>query len=263
MDLAAHQLVFVAGLHRSGTTPLARALADHPEISGFSGTTAREDEGQHLQQVYPPARIHGGPGRFALHPAAHLTEQSALATQANRDRLLDAWQPYWDLTRPVLVEKSPPNLVMTRFLQELFPQSAMLVVVRHPVVVSLSTKKWTRGTSLHSLMRHWFTAHDLFRADAPRISRLHVIRYEDLVGNPGSALAGIQEFLGLGTPIPADSIQGNRSSSYEKTWNAMSTGLPWQRHRRTRIERDFAGLAEEWGYHLDDLHALGSLPVGS
>jgi len=33
-----HQFVFLAGLHRSGTTLLARLLAAHSEISGFSET---------------------------------------------------------------------------------------------------------------------------------------------------------------------------------------------------------------------------------
>ena len=51
-----HRLVFVGGLHRSGTTPLTRCLAAHAQISGFAHTGVEEDEGQHLQTVHPPAR---------------------------------------------------------------------------------------------------------------------------------------------------------------------------------------------------------------
>ena len=66
-----HRFVFLAGLHRSGTTLLARLLAAHPEISGFSGTGEPADEGQHLQSVYPAARVYGGPGRFGgVRPSA-------------------------------------------------------------------------------------------------------------------------------------------------------------------------------------------------
>ena len=153
-----HRLVFVGGLHRSGTTPLARCLADHPQISGLSGTGVEEDEGQHLQSVYPPARAHGGPGRFALSAAAHLTETSPLLTPEVGPRLLEQWSPHWDLSRPVLVEKSPPNLLMTRFLQGAFPDARFVMVVRHPAIVSLSTRKWARLRSLGALL-------DLDRAD--------------------------------------------------------------------------------------------------
>jgi len=49
------QYVFIAGLHRSGTSVLARCLREHPQISGFRNTGVPEDEGQHLQDVYPAA----------------------------------------------------------------------------------------------------------------------------------------------------------------------------------------------------------------
>jgi hypothetical protein len=259
--VAGKRLVFVAGLHRSGTTPLAKVLADHPGIAGLSGTPATEDEGQHLQDVYPVARAYGGPGRFALDPAAHLTESSPLVTPENRERLLAAWAPYWDLSKPVLVEKSPPNLVMTRFLQALFPDAYHVVVVRHPVVVSLSTKKWTRTTSLHGLMRHWFAAHDVFRADAPQVKRLLVISYEALTARPEETLAQVGDFLDLSTPIPAGGIRPDRSTAYEQAWDAMAAGSILDRGRRRRIERDFADRAATYGYRLDDLTTAGPFPL--
>ena len=77
-------LVFVGGLHRSGTSLLHRCLAEHPDASGFRGTGVPEDEGQHLQSVYRPARAHGGPGRFGFDPGAHLTEESPLVSDENR-----------------------------------------------------------------------------------------------------------------------------------------------------------------------------------
>ena len=49
-----YRYVFVTGLHRSGTSLLARCIAQHPQVSGFSGTGVPEDEGQLLQSVYPP-----------------------------------------------------------------------------------------------------------------------------------------------------------------------------------------------------------------
>ena len=85
------RLVFLAGLHRSGTTLLARLLAAHPEISGFSGTGVPAEEGQHLQSVYPAAKVYGGPGRFGFAPESHLTEESPLVSERSARAIYEDW----------------------------------------------------------------------------------------------------------------------------------------------------------------------------
>jgi hypothetical protein len=259
-----HDLCFVGGLHRSGTTMLADLISRHPEGAGLRDTGVTEDEGQHLQDVYPVSRLYGGPGRFARDPFAHLTETSALATPAAAQRILDCWAPYWDLDRRVLVEKTPANLIMGRFLQQLYPDARFVFIVRHPVVVGLATRKWRRHTRFERLVEHWFVAHDTMRADLPHLHRTHVIKYEDLIAAPQPTLEGVAEFLGLSSPLDASAIDRAPSQRYATVWQQEQTSEDSRLRRRTAhcIER-FTDRAREYGYDMVDLDVVEPLPFVS
>jgi hypothetical protein len=236
-----HRFVFLAGLHRSGTTLLARLLASHPEVSGFSGTNVPADEGQHLQSVYPVGKGWGGPGGFGFTPESHLTEESPLATEASARTLLEEWSPWWDLSRPVLLEKSPPNLLKTRFLQKLFPRSSFVVVLRHPIAVSLATAKWRRTRRYQRLVHHWLHCHELFEADRPHLERVHVIRYEELVREPESVLRGVFEFLELDPIPPSEAVEAGADERYFEQWRAL------KRDPRIRLYLALTALRYELG----------------
>jgi hypothetical protein len=244
-----HQLVFLAGLHRSGTTLLARLLAAHPEISGFSGTGVPADEGQHLQSVYPAAKVYGGPGRFGFAPESHLTEASPLASDESARTLFAEWSPHWDLSRPLLLEKSPPNLLKTRFLQALFPRSSFVVIVRHPIPVSIPTAKW-RGTRRYDrLFEHWLRCHALFEADRGRLDRVHVLTYEQLVHDPAGVLRGIFEFLEVDPIVPNEPVEGGANEKYFRQWQELKHDL------RMRAYLDLVSVRYErrmrrYGYSL-------------
>lgn len=244
-----HRFVFLAGLHRSGTTLLARLLAAHPEISGFSGTGVPADEGQHLQSVYPAAATYGGPGRFGFAPESHLTEASPLASEENARAIYDEWSAHWDLARPVLLEKSPPNLLKTRFLQALFPGSAFVVIVRHPIPVSIPTARW-RGTRRYDrLLEHWLRCHALFEEDRERLERVHVLRYEQLVCDPAGVLREIFEFLELDPIEPSEPVEPGANEKYFRQWKEL------KRDPLMRVFLDLVSLRYErrvrrYGYSL-------------
>lgn len=257
-----HCLVFVGGLHRSGTTPLTRLLGAHRQISTFHDTGVKEDEGQHLQNVYPAARVHGGPGRFGFGSAAHLTENSTLATSETATQLYASWSRHWDLARPYLVEKSPPNLLMTRFLQALFPHSRMIVIVRNPVVVSLSTRKWAGPRMpLSRLLEHWLIAHETFLADAAHLRSLHVLKYEHLVSDPDRTLGELAAFLDLDGPIPSAGLESGRSSEYRRQWEELQQSRQlWRRVDLHRMQSRMADRVRRLGYDLDDLDLAEPFP---
>lgn len=247
-----HRFVFLAGMHRSGTTLLARLLAAHPDVSGFSDTGVPADEGQHLQGVYPAAKVWGGPGRFGFAPEAHFTEAQANEAEPSEEkarRLFEEWSPHWDLARPVLLEKSPPNLLKTRFLQALFPASSFVVVLRHPIAVTLATAKWRRTRRFGRLVEHWLRCHEIFEADRPQLERVHVIRYEDLVREPEPVLRGVFEFLELEPIPPNEPVEAGADERYIAQWRDLKRD-PRMRAYLDLTELRYDRRVRRFGYTL-------------
>ena len=204
--------LFIAGLHKSGTSVLHRLLRAHPDVSGFHDTGASEDEGQHLQGVFPPALAFGGEGRFALDPRSHLTEDSPLVGEDSRRKILADWNRHWDLSKSVLVEKSPPNVVRSRFLQALFADSAFIFIVRNPVVTALATQR-RRGPAIADLIRNWETAYATMIADLPRVNRWALLRYEDLTAAPRAIFDEALSFLGLPPATLGEEVKSDRGTA--------------------------------------------------
>jgi hypothetical protein len=262
----AQRILFIGGLHRSGTTPVARWVAQHPDASGLEGTGVAQDEGQHLQDVYPPAAAYGGPGRFALDPAAHLTETSPEVSAESRDRLWLAWSRHWDSTKPLLVEKSPPNLIRMRFLEALFPDEARFVmVVRHPLAVAYATRPWTRRfdslpprltrrvpalqAGLDTLLHHWVVAHERFLADAAHVKEVLVARYEDVMEDPNRELGRIFRFAGLDPIESRWDVKPALNERYLARWH-RARSRPGGRRRLDALASAHEARVAAFGYSL-------------
>jgi hypothetical protein len=196
-----YKYVFVCGLARSGTSVLGRNIARLENCTGFKNTGAGSDEGQFLQNVYPIASVYGGAGRFGFDPRAHRTETSELLTPENVARLRASWHAYWDKSKKICVEKTPGNLLMTRFLQAAFPNSYFVVIRRHPVPVSMSTQRWKINvTSLRSLFKHWLHCQKLFEEDEKYLKHVYKLRYEEYVEDPDKYHREIARFIGTRVP---------------------------------------------------------------
>lgn len=243
------QFVFIGGLHRSGTSLLHRCIKSHPKVSGFSDTGVPKDEGQHLQGVYEPAKAFGGPGTFGFDNDSFLNESSDLASRENAKKIFSEWRPHWDLDKEVLVEKSPPNVVRTRFLQELFPQSCFIILIRHPIAVSLATEK-RRRRYLHSLIDHWLTCHRRFREDRPQLDKCLVLRYERLIDAPSDTLEKVWNFIDLDSYSLDLAIKKGLNQKYFREYKKFKNKSLIRRVYAWFVESKFEKDVQGFGYTL-------------
>lgn len=212
------QMIFICGLHRSGTSVLHRVMQHSDDIVGLTDTGAPEDEGQHVQTVFQPGHVFGGPGRFAFDPRARMTEASVRDRDRERSTLLREWGAYAAIGARNFIEKSPPNLIRSRYFQALFPKARFIFIVRHPLAVALATEKWTESTDLERLL-HWDVAHTLMLADLPRLKRSIVLRYEDLTRAFEAQTALIANFLDL-APFESSETMSDQNGRYFALWES-------------------------------------------
>ncbi len=261
-----HRFVFIGGLHRSGTSAICAMIGAHPQASRLEHTGQIEDEGQFLQSVYPIDDVLGGAERFALHPQAHLTEQSPLVEGAGA-KLFEAWAPYWNLSKPVLCEKTPANMVRSRFLQAAFPNASFIFVSRHPVACALAIRKWEYSLyrqPLELLIRNWIASHRYMREDLPHLRRALSLRYEDITADPVSGVRRIEDFLKIDPGLSPYRLKQGMNKRYFETWTKRSFRKGPQRFRNVLkriwceaevrlIEMRYERVINEFGYSFGDV----------
>ena len=260
-----HHFIFVGGLHRSGTTLLHRTIATHPLVSAFHDTGVPEDEGQFLQKVYPEDASLGGPGVFGLHPTAHMTEQSP-AVAKGKAALFKSWMPYWDLTKPYLLEKTPGNLIRSRFLQEIFPDSTYVFIIRHPVACVLATFRFQKNATVSRMFDNWIRCNGLMLQDMAFLRKKLIVRYEDLCEQTENVIGAIGDVTGLGGRIAVSPVKREINSHYFAKWRWGDYGLsagkgrwlaPLQRWRNLvctpYLARKYEREVNRFGYSFDKL----------
>jgi len=250
--------VFVCGLHRSGTSVLGRNVGRLVDCTPFKntpfyiGTSLPIDEGEHLQDVYPLDLELGGPGRFGFDPRAHRTENSELLTPEKVARLQASWHRYWDKSKMICVEKTPGNILMTRFLQAAFPNSYFIVIRRHPIAVSMSTQRmWSvKITSLHRLFGHWLHCYELFEQDKKHLRHVYELSYEDYIGDAAKYHQEIAAFIG--TRVPESGMEDVKRANNKKYLDRWCTLLNQSGTRNycRYIVRKYEPRVAKYGYSL-------------
>ncbi|MFQ6552591.1 sulfotransferase family protein [Aestuariibius insulae] len=192
-----HRYVFVGGLHRSGTSLVARLIGSLPNVGAITNAPVPENEGVYLQGAIPHTARHGRPDHFATDPDQHHIEGSRYDTLEVRTRIEADWSPWFPNKAAWRVEKSPVNLMRMRLYQQLWPMAQFVIVVRHPAFWIRAIGKWS-DRHPEELADYWAGAYGLALADREALHSSLILRYEDVVADPQKVLDALGCFLDLG-----------------------------------------------------------------
>ena len=292
-------ILLLGGHHRAGTTLLWKMLKLHPTIGAFGSTYEMGSgfsEGVFLQDVTPQFGIgyeglpsatdntvntNKGLGQYALAPEelVHWTEENHLSavTHANRDRLLNQWGYYWNgsgrgLQSKILIEKSPTNAVVSRYLQALFDiglvstekresRTQFIFMVRHPLANSYSHKvRFTGCTRLEidTLVANWLRIMEYIHKDTAEghLKRAVVLRLEDLTANPKGVYTKVLQFLGLDVDEKlvaraTEMVKTNINKKYARKF-CYDVETEGGKERFDLLNKKYGKQVRQYGYDLEE-----------
>jgi hypothetical protein len=147
-------------------------------------------------------------------------------------KIRKSWHQYWDENKSICLEKTPSNLLMTRFLQAAFPQSYFIVVRRHPIAVSMANQRWKKSTaSLHVGFEHWLRCYELFDGDKKHLKHVYELKYEDYIKNPARYHQEIATFIGTRAINEGmEEVSGAHNKRYFDRWTQFMTQSPFRKY---------------------------------
>lgn len=252
------KFIFLAGHHRSGTSLLHKIMKRNDAISGLSHTGVLEDEGQHIQSVYQPGNVFGGPGKYIFESEAYMDELHPLATEKSAYKIMQAWEKFYDPKCEYYIEKSPPNLIRTRFLQHLFPNSTFIFILRHPLAVGYATQKWSR-TSIESLVEHTLRGFEILAQDLPFLNSAYVLRYEDFIAEPQNEIDQIYKKLKIPSNRVQNVIKADGNEKYFDMWRKNRAHLA--NREAYPISDKLESRANNFGYSLNNFEEVLPCPL--
>ncbi|WP_347330113.1 sulfotransferase family protein [Marinimicrobium locisalis] len=215
--------VFIVGCYNSGTTLLSELMSRHPDISGIP------TEGHFITDQFVKDFDIGLPRMWVdREDMFRLTEDDEGPEVL---RLKKEWGMRLDLSKKILLEKSPPNAARTRWFQKHFENAHFIGLVRNGYAVAEGIsrkgdpKHIREGWPIERSARQWARSNEVLQEDAKHLEHFTWVKYEELAADPKTTLNRLAEFLGL-PPFPesaySDSFKIHERNDSVKDLNQVS-----------------------------------------
>jgi hypothetical protein len=229
---------------------LAQVLGEHPSIS------ALPTEGHFLTDQFVKDYEVGLPRMWAKREELfRLTEND---NGPDPIRIKKEWAMRLDTSKPVLLEKSPPNTPRTRWLQKHFDNAYFIALVRNAYAVAEGIarkgdpKHLRGGWSVEDGALQWHRSNELLLEDEPYLRHMCWIRYEDLTERTEETLHAVTDFLEL---RPFSEFRATKSWRIHERDEPVQNMNALSISRLTpgpiaRINAQCAPMLEQFGYRL-------------
>jgi hypothetical protein len=175
-----HKFLFVLCPPYAGSTLLDELL------STSSAVSCNHERGHREGQKLPEAR----PLMWDMGRAARWDESRRLDWPAIRR----VWMRYWDLSKPLLLEKSPPNLIRAADIEAHFEPAFFVCMVRDPYAQCESLMR-RAGFGPRAAAEFAVRCLEHQRRNVLGLRHALMIRYEDLGERPGETCDRLVAFL--------------------------------------------------------------------
>lgn len=232
--------VFIVGAPRSGTTWLWGLLTSHPDIIPL----VREDFDISQPSVIDNRRITSETGAFVNYKDKHIIDVIK--------------KKYFDNPEKIIIEKTPSHIFYVDRIFSMFPKSKILYIMRDPraVISSMLLSNFFHfADSIDDAVKKY---RDCVSAITPYLnsSKLHKIRYEDLIIDTENTLSEVFDFIHLPKENIQTIIQENTNVSKVKLDGVFRKGvidsykkdLKMQNIRK--IEKELGDVLTNYGYEI-------------
>eukprot|EP00494_Astrolonche_serrata_P001929 UN01935 len=225
--------IIEAMLHISSSNKTLSAVTidDQPKFIKF--------DGQHVQNQYQCDVALGGVCQYAFNEKAHLIETDpAFGTSLN---LQKEWSSYWDMGASVLIEGSHSNIVRSRYLQKLMPNSSFVFITCHPIQYIYQMREFLQSKKVPQLLKinvnpnklaetlakQWIKIHEILEEDYQYLSKVKIINMELCFSDTGKLLESLYKFLNIEPPkgFNFHKIQFKPSFHWKQCWKDESSSF--------------------------------------
>lgn len=175
-----HQHIFILCTHSSGTTALWRLLGTSPNVASLA------KEGQFLPSVRDIMRAHPWDENHPL-PWPQIKQ---------------AWYEEWDLSKPILLDKTPPSVIAAFEIEQVFEDAYFVVMVRDPYAYCEGTKRrgygglgYGRDATYAEIAQGWVREGQYQLKNIDKLERTMWLTYEQLTENSAVVVNRLLDFM--------------------------------------------------------------------